>query len=132
MLENLKGTWRITRTISDGSHLEGEAEFTANGTHLYYTERGTLHLPDGTQLHAERCYIFVPRNGGFAVYFDEEPMRLFHEIIVDSEGRGAAEHLCGDDLYHSAYDFQSDGSFNITHHVQGPKKHYTMITTYNR
>ncbi len=128
----LKGTWRITRSISDGSHLEGTAEFIPQGTHLHYTESGTLHLPDGTELHAERSYIFAPRDGGFAVYFDEKPMRLFHEIMLDDHGRGAAEHMCGDDLYRSIYTFHDHGGFTISHHVTGPKKEYEMVTEYVR
>lgn len=103
---------------------------------LAYREQGNLLLLNGTELQAEREYIFSKSEKGFEVFFKENPPRLFHEIslspTVGGVLSGGADHLCNLDNYQSTYTFLPDGRFVIRHIVLGPRKDYTMITTYMR
>lgn len=132
----LTGSWSLARTIDNGTTMSGNATFTPrNDGSLAYRERGTLTLSGGQCFDAERHYIFRASPGGFSVYFDETPERLFHEITLTQAGgelRGAAMHPCRDDRYVSTYDFRSDGSFAIRHDVSGPIKSYCSCTTFHR
>jgi hypothetical protein len=136
LLSTLNGSWRIRRTIDPEGVLNGTARFSAlDGGWLLYAEEGELAIHGG-QFTAKRSYLFEPKPDGFAVWFDAEPRRLFHEIVLDgSEGghrTGSAEHLCRADLYRSLYSFEADGRFTIRHRVTGPNKDYTVTTTYTR
>ncbi|BCJ91523.1 hypothetical protein IZ6_22580 [Terrihabitans soli] len=136
LFDALAGSWRISRTIDPQGALDGTASFSVrdNGW-LAYSEEGELTLPHG-QFTARRSYLFEPREDGFAVWFDAEPKRLFHEIALDGPDRGtrtgSASHLCRDDLYLSEYSFEPDGRFSIRHRVTGPYKDYTVNTLYTR
>ena len=100
-----------------------------------YREQGQFHLPDGRALDAERRYVFHDIDGGFAVFFAETPLRLFHRIALREEGPylvGAATHLCGGDRYDSRYEFRADGLFVVEHRVSGSRKRYISLTRYAR
>jgi hypothetical protein len=132
-IQGLKGSWRFTRLIDNGARMEGLAVFTprADGW-LHYREDGTMRLPDGQTFEAYRSYLYAPMAVGFAVYFDEDPPRLFHEITLSDDLTGRAPHQCSADLYESEYRFLEDGSFTVVHAVTGPKKSYRMETFYRR
>ncbi|MGN6571533.1 MAG: DUF6314 family protein [Pseudolabrys sp.] len=137
ILQSLIGSWAIERRIDDVATLSGRAEVTRTGPdEAVYHERGTLRLSSGHESAAERKYIYRQCEGGLAVFFDERPPRLFHEValIGDAGGglHGAAEHVCVDDLYVTDYQFEPDGGFRIRHRVRGPRKDYTMVTFYRR
>lgn len=132
----LAGDWRIARTVTNGASLDGMASFTpaADGA-LAYEERGLLRLADRQTFRAFRRYLFRPRLCGFAVFFADEPAKLFHAIALRSEGGtfvGEGEHPCRHDIYRSRYEFQPDGCFTLTHVVKGPRYDYTMVTVYRR
>lgn len=132
-IQGLTGTWRFTRTIDNGARMEGIALFTPREEGwLHYREDGTMRLPGGQSFEAYRSYLYAPMAGGFAVYFDEDPPRLFHEILLGDGLTGHAPHQCAADLYESAYRFSKDGSFTVVHAVSGPKKGYRMETIYRR
>ena len=142
----LLGSWSLTRSVSDGSRLVGQAAFERlTPESLDYHEQGILTLANGESFEAFRRYVFQETASGFSVWFAESPLRLFHEIVLqpedskeivlqpeDSGWRGEAEHLCGADLYRSRYHFTGPDSFSIEHRVDGPRKGYTMVTHYNR
>jgi uncharacterized protein DUF6314 len=137
VMMKLSGTWSFDRTIEGHGSMQGVASFTRlDQDRLAYREEGNLRLLDGTELQAEREYIYRVRRDGFDVFFKESPPRLFHEVFVarhqGSEYGGTAEHLCGRDTYQSTYRFLPSGNFVIRHIVHGPRKDYTMITTYSR
>jgi hypothetical protein len=136
LFDLLAGSWRISRTIDPHGALDGTATFTErDGGWLAYSERGELTV-DGGRFTARRSYLFEPRPDGFAVWFDGQPRRLFHEIVLDGEEgdrlMGSATHLCRDDLYLSLYRFEPGGVFTIRHRVTGPNKDYTVTTNYTR
>ncbi|QPF92636.1 DUF6314 family protein [Bradyrhizobium commune] len=131
------GSWSFDRVIEGQATMRGIAVFTPLDTErLVYREQGDLTLANGTALQAEREYIFASRDGGFEVFFKENPPRLFHVISLSAslrgEPSGSAGHLCNRDYYQSTYSFLADGRFVIRHVVSGPRKDYTMVTTYTR
>ncbi|MCU1321419.1 MAG: hypothetical protein JWM43_1068 [Acidobacteriaceae bacterium] len=107
----------------------------AEGGRLLYRESGELTLQDGTTLRSEQRYLYEPIEGGFAVrlHGSEE---LFETVlpVADAGGNwvGSAEHLCKADSYASEYVFRPDGTFQIRHAVQGPRKDYLVHTSYVR
>ena len=135
--KKLIGSWSFDRLIEGQATMQGIATFTPlDEGSLAYREQGRLKLLDGTELAAEREYIFSNSNGGFEVFFKENPPRLFHEISLSAspggELSGSAGHLCNLDNYQSTYTFLADGRFVVRHVVSGPRKDYTMTTTYAR
>lgn len=137
VMTRLAGTWSFNRVIEGQGHMQGLATFTPlDGERLAYREQGRLRLLNGSELEAEREYLFCARDRGFDVYFKENPPRLFHTISLSATaGRalsGSADHLCNLDNYQSTYTFLPDGRLVIRHVVSGPRKDYMMTTTYMR
>jgi hypothetical protein len=135
LLASLEGAWSIVRSIHPGGSLAGTATFTRRLDGLFdYDERGELLL-DGGRFATERRYLFEALPHGFAVFFPGEPRRLFHEVALEpaADGAlvGAASHPCGPDMYFSSYRFAGDG-FAISHRAEGPRKNYSLATTYTR
>jgi hypothetical protein len=137
VFSNLPGKWSLDRTIEGQGSMQGVATFTPiDDDNLAYREEGNFKLLDGTELQAEQEYIFRVRSDGFDVLFKESPPRLFLEIsLAQDDGSkylGCASHLCGRDTYQSTYTFLPNGDFVIRYVVGGPRKDYTMVTTYSR
>jgi hypothetical protein len=137
VMTRLAGAWSFDRVIEGQGSMMGLATFRPlDAECLAYREQGCLKLQNGTELEAEREYVFRKRDRGFEVFFKETPPRLFHTIeLTASDGgvlSGSAGHLCNLDHYQSTYIFRGDGGFVIRHIVSGPRKDYTMITTYRR
>ncbi len=132
----LAGSWAFDRIIEGQGTMQGIATFTLlDQERLAYREQGNLRLLGGTELRAEREYIFSKSDTGFEVFFKEIPPRLFHKVSLSTRAgglRGDAAHLCNLDNYRSTYTFLPDGKFVIRHVVSGPRKDYTMTTTYSR
>jgi Family of unknown function (DUF6314) len=132
----LEGDWRLVRHVDGRPLMKGLATFTANDdASLTYHERGRVHLADGQGFEAERRYLYRASPAGFTVFFFEEPSRLFHDVrLEETHGRliSRASHRCKDDLYLSRYAFLPDGTFFIRHAVSGPRKSYTLETSYDR
>ena len=137
VMKKLIGSWSFDRVIESQATMQGIATFTPlDSGRLAYRERGCLKLANGTEVQAEREYFFSNSGGGFKVFFREDPPRLFHEISLSASSGGTlsghARHLCNRDDYQSAYMFLPDGTFVVRHVVSGPRKDYTMSTTYTR
>jgi hypothetical protein len=136
LFQHLAGSWQLARRIHPEGELTGTAVFTPRDDGgLDYFERGELHLPTGS-FHAERRYIFRPDADGFSVEFADGTPRPFHTVRLErgEDGclGGEAPHLCGRDLYMTAYRFLPDGTFAITNRVSGPNKDYAVVSTYSR
>lgn len=137
VMMRLAGRWSFNRVIEGQGHMQGLATFMPlDAERLAYREQGHLKLLNGTELEAEREYVFRNRDRGFEVYFKESPPRFFHAIeLAASDGgalSGSAGHLCNLDHYQSTYSFCGDGGLIIRHVVSGPRKDYTMTTAYAR
>lgn len=114
--------------------MSGKARFsrTESGAALY-CEAGVFRLDSGESLSARQSYLYEAVEGGFTVRFVESG-ELFHRVLLVQDGeisRGEAEHLCGADLYASAYHFRK-GGFAVRHAVKGPRKDYVVRTVYRR
>ena len=137
VMKRLTGSWSFNRLIGGQGSMQGLATFTPlDLDRLAYREHGRLKLLTGTELEAEREYVFRKRDRGFDVFFKEASPRLFHAISLSASADGAlsgsAGHLCNLDHYRSTYTFRGDGGFVVRHVVSGPRKDYTMVTTYVR
>ena len=104
----LIGSWSFDRIVEGQATMQGVATFTPlDAERLAYREQGRLKLQNGTELEAEREYVFRKRDRGFEVFFKETPPRLFHAIeLAASDGgglSGSAGHLCSPDHYQSTY-----------------------------
>ncbi|QAU44895.1 DUF6314 family protein [Bradyrhizobium guangzhouense] len=137
VMKRLTGSWSFNRLIEWQGSMQGVATFTPlDAGSLAYREQGRLRLLNGTEFEAGRDYVFRTRVRGFDVFFRETPPRLFHAIeLVASDGgdlTGSAGHRCNLDHYQSTYTFRGEGGFVIRHAVSGPRKDYTMVTTYAR
>jgi hypothetical protein len=137
VMTGLTGSWSFDRVIEGQASMRGLATFTPlDAGSLAYREQGRLRLRSGTELEAEREYIFIKVDRGFEVFFKETPLRLFHAIELVASDRavlsGSAGHLCNRDHYQSTYTFRPDGDFVVRHVVSGPSKDYAMVTTYTR
>jgi hypothetical protein len=135
--KKLIGSWSLNRIIEGQATMLGTAIFAPlDSRWLAYREQGYLTLANGTTMQAEREHLFSSSDDGFKVFFREDPPRLFHEISLSAssggELSGRARHLCKHDDYQSAYMFRPDGTFVVRHVVSGPRKDYTMNTTYTR
>lgn len=136
VFDGLEGTWDLDRTIEGQASMTGTAVFTRLDTGmLKYREEGRIQLADGKTFDGHREYLFERAPGGFAVFFAEQPPRLFHRIAIVRDGdalAGSATHLCTPDTYDSSYSFLGDGTFVIRHTVHGPRKDYLSATTFRR
>jgi Family of unknown function (DUF6314) len=136
VLNDLRGRWLLDRSIEGHATMQGHAAFTpAEEGRLHYREDGRLVLANGSEFDAAREYFYALSENGFRVFFQENPPRLFHDVTLIAEHSGEwvgqADHPCGEDHYRSFYRFLPDGRFIIRHVVTGPRKGYTMVTTYS-
>jgi hypothetical protein len=134
VLSRLSGTWHFERSIEGHGSMKGVATFTpARSGELAYREEGDLQLESGGEVRAQREYFYRQRGDGFAVFFKETPPRLFHEVHLGGVAgvlKGSVDHMCGQDHYLSTYEFQPGARFVIRHVVRGPRKDYTIVTSY--
>ena len=120
----------MLRRISHGdgtvAALIGRCAFRPARDGLRQTERGLLDL-GGRSFDARQDYLWWP---GPEVRFADG--RLFH--AVGPGRRPVAEHRCREDLYQVSYDFDALGAGRWATYwrVRGPRKSYTMRTTYER
>lgn len=125
----------LDRRVDSRALMKGFASFSANddGSLAYY-EHGRA-LVDGREFEAERKYLYRARPTGFAIFFAEMPLRVFHEVALEAAHGdlvGQACHLCGEDRYLSRYEFMANGTFFVRHEVFGPRKNYVLETSYCR
>lgn len=136
VFSKLEGSWAVSREVPSEGHFEGHANFErVNIAELAFSETGVLTQNNGQHLDAFRRYVYRFENGEIAVYFDEEPRRLFHKLVLRSESSSISAtglHHCGDDIYSMEYNFAVSDCFTITHRVKGPRKNYRMISVFRR
>lgn len=136
IFDRLTGTWNLARTIDGMATMTGIAQFERQHIDMLgYAESGRMRLASGDEFDAHRKYRFARSPGGFAVCFEEEPLRLFHTIVLVRDADvliGVGTHLCTPDTYHSSYSFFDDGTFAIRHTVRGPRKAYVSFTLFRR
>ncbi len=131
----LSGHWQVERTITPGGIFTGTAVFqkTDDGD-LLYREQGALTLESGEVLEPFKAYLYRLEEGQVHVYFadGETSGALFHVLDFMSDTQAQAEHLCGQDMYKTTYDFELPDRFTITHIVHGPEKEYVSKSVLTR
>lgn len=133
-LDAFRGNWVVVRDIRDwlaGERLrfEGQASFEPDASGLRYTETGTLLLPTGGALTAQRSYAFRDGVNGIEVFFQDG--RPFHAIPRGADV-AAATHWCDPDTYAVSYEFVAWPDWTARWDVRGPYKNYSMVTRYSR
>lgn len=136
LLDLLGGCWTLARRIDDrltglNGSFEGTATFrpAAAPEMLDYHETGTLSY--GALRHnAERVYLWhcEAPDRALVSFADGRP---FH-VVAPKGGIAEADHLCGSDHYSGRYVFETSDRWHLTWRVKGPRKDYTMDSTYTR
>jgi hypothetical protein len=135
-LEAFAGEWEIARTIEDvragrQGRFSGRAAFRpAAGGALDCREEGTLVLDGAPPMTASRTYRWRDGGGGvIEVRFGDG--RFFHRFLPE-EPIPTDVHLCGSDTYRVRYDLARWPLWRAEWRVRGPRKDYTMLSTYLR
>jgi hypothetical protein len=119
------------------------------GMEYLYIEEGDFKASNGLTFRATRRYVYRydERRDKLSVWFvktDDQKRAdyLFHEVDFakpEEEGKGwtaTSGHLCIDDFYDVKYQFQFQAinlkDWRIAYSVKGPKKDYTIDSTYTR
>lgn len=125
-----------SRTGEPMAAMHGTASFIVTSENeALYSESVTLALESGVAMPATRRYFYRQERDGLAIYFDEARENLFHRLLLEEADGGliAADlHHCAPDRYDSRYEFLADGTFTVTHVVDGPRKSYVSRTVYAR
>lgn len=135
VFNSLAGEWFLRRSISSGECLQGRATISHAGTNrLFVSEEGDLRLADGGSVPASRNWVWRFEEGSLEIFFDEEPLRLYHEVELIAEAdcwRGEASHDCPPDIYRGEYLFRHD-AIMVEQTVLGPRKDYRIISEFSR
>jgi len=131
-LADFKGEWALSRRIYDAragqeGSFEGRAWFRADAEGLLYSEQGQLVLPGQRAFKAQRHYLWRAAAGQIAVLFHDG--RPFHTFNPAVRAPGAS-HICVNDTYHVAYDFNDWPRWSARWQVAGPTKGYVMVSCY--
>lgn len=138
----LIGTWRFERAIRDHSagldyRAEGEADFTqlADGR-IQWREHGALAWNGGSTPVEKTLFLVRPSEND-----DRSPCPARVWTVTFDDGRpfhpwtaGAISHWCSPDNYSGEISEPGEATdaWSITWTVEGPRKDYTMRTTYRR
>lgn len=144
LFESLKGVWELYRHW-DGiqGYMQGMAFFQprASGV-LSYQEQGRATFRKDKTFLAYRTYTYVYEQDTIAVYLGDreqkQPARLLHTLqfhsarAVNTPLVATGTHVCADDVYRACYTFVSSQHFQLTYQVHGPRKDYTIQTSFNK
>ena len=131
-LADFTGRWHLARRIRDRATgqvmtLAGEAVLEPDGAGLRQREQGRLITGDGRALPAERHYLWRTEGALIALRFaDGRPFVRFDP----REARPQATHDCAPDLYLGRWDFAAWPMWEQHWRVTGPRKDYSMTSTY--
>ncbi len=145
IFNNLEGTWRFARTLSDHA---AEMFFTASGEavfekmegendQLFYRENGVLNLcGNRKEIAFRRNYIFRLVDEMIQIFFDDGiSKRKLYQTLLPQNEEGlyvGTEHHCVEDTYHGQYVFQKEDEFSIVYMVYGPKKNLEIKSIFKK
>lgn len=132
-LADFEGEWRLERVITQANgadgRFSGRAEWWPDGEGLTCRETGVLQLEGQAPLQGERRYLWRRgADGGIEILFGDG--RPFHRIAP--EFTPGDRHHCPPDTYDVRYVFHRWPVWSSTWTVRGPRKAYTMRSTYRR
>lgn len=127
------GLWQVDRQIDDrlgrAMTFTGTALLTGDDKAMTYREQGQLVAGKGPGFAATRRYEWRTEGTDIAVCFDDgRPFHRFDPMSVTA----SASHDCAPDIYQVRYDFFAWPVWSTRWRVSGPRKDYTMDTTYRR
>lgn len=134
-----EGEWEVQRAFegSYGGGFSGQASFRAKpGVPLSYdySEQGELYDASGKRFDSRQVYRYRLVNGKIEVLKQEGTgWDLMHQLDFTMEegvATAAHVHLCGQDHYATGYQIDFGGAWTISYAVNGPKKDYSITTTY--
>ncbi|MFW2542610.1 DUF6314 family protein [Primorskyibacter sp. 2E107] len=131
---DFEGAWTYAREIDDATGLgagagQGTARFIRQDGALRYDEEGQIAFATTPPMKGSRRYLWRETPAGAAVFFEDG--RAFHDVDL-RQGSPAAAHWCDPDQYDVTYDFSDWPRWSSLWRVKGPRKDYTMRTTYHR
>ena len=85
-------------------------------------------MGDIASMETEQRYQWCAEGDTIAVFFKDG--RLFHRFQMDT--RADARHFCDPDHYDVAYNFTGWPVWTMLWRVKGPRKDYTMRSTFSR
>ncbi|MGH8906082.1 MAG: DUF6314 family protein [Egibacteraceae bacterium] len=137
---SLPGDWTLTRAIPDIATMTGTARFhQLEPALLHCREDGRLTLSSGQSHSAYREYHYRLADGLIQVCFAEPGVpRILHTLRLAQAGdqlhscAATDIHHCGNDTYTGRYEFPTDDRFTVEMRVVGPRKDYSIHTTYDR
>jgi Family of unknown function (DUF6314) len=137
IFQSFEGHWAFDRLIPDQGTVDGSARFQkreSDSNTLDYREDGVFHTAEGKTLKVYREYIYRLENEKISVFFAETPERLMHtlEFKYPTLESATAIHKCDCDTYSAIYKFNFPDIFSISYSVNGPKKEYSINTTFQR
>ena len=137
IFRSLEGTWKFHRVISSGGTLDGRAIFqnsSDNPNTLLYNESGLFLTATGAKLNFFKKYYYqytaTPIDSISVLFSDGRFFHMLHFEDCSTEAQGY--HLCVQDTYKALYRFINPGMFELIYTVDGPKKKYTITTTFIR
>ena len=131
-IEDFAGAWRLDRRIWEGgrvSSFEGRASLERAGDAWLWREEGTLALPDGARVHAERRHLWRPEGGAISVAFEDG--RPFYAFDPGGD-TCTLEHDCPPDAYLGSLDLTGFPDWLLEWRVSGPRKSYVSRTRHTR
>lgn len=137
VLADFLGSYTVSRVITDvragaQSRFEGQAALMTVGPETegeaIYRETGELIMESG-RFAAERSYHWRTAGPLIEVLFSDG--RAFHSFDPNAGGLASA-HLCGEDWYRGGYDLSAWPEWSVTWDVDGPRKDYKSVTTFQR
>lgn len=134
LFDALAGTWRFTRTVTLGVHMQGTARFApVSDVHLAYLEAGEILE---TRIEFTRAYDYLAQGNDLAVFYADGPEKgsrflYFENLLAGSfPYAGKASHLCGRDHYAADFTFVSNTVFFTHYDILGPEKAHGITTEY--
>lgn len=141
VLSYFLGSWKVQRVISGFGEITGQAMFQVNDEHeqyLDFQEAMTLpsaqHKSQDQKPNAFRTYQYRMTNEGFDIFFSDGATKgdLFLSFAFTQASILTSHHLCIKDHYDATFEFLSADQFELSFSVVGPKKDYSIQTTFTR
>lgn len=136
LLDHLRGTWSVERTLQDHASgltgaFTGTATFADDDDGLRHRELGSLTWAGATPTSATRELLWRATGAAPAVEVFFADGRFFHRLDL-TDGRDTPAHFCVPDHYRGSFVLQDRDHWRYTWRVSGPSKDLTLETHLTR
>jgi hypothetical protein len=141
VLSYFLGDWKVQRVISGFGEITGQATFQVSDECDQYLDfQEAMVLPNGQSKsqdqtpNAFRSYQYRMTDAGFDIFFSDGATNgnLFLSFAFTQASMLTSHHLCIKDHYDAKFEFLSVNKFELGFSVVGPKKDYSILTTFTR